>query len=483
MLQWFYCMSLLAATGSPATVSNPDLPLSRPYTLRNTSPQPTEAEAARQVLFGGAMSSIYPRPCLSSLDSSRVCGDPLGPAYKDSIRHISLSVSPLAGYEYRYMGERANAFDGGILAMGSSGPISFYLDARMFTELHERADHPSFDREFVERQDEKASGTIAYSSYSRFRSNLSWDLPWGRFTVARDAAHWGPGLFSNLVFNENAVPFNQLTFTTHLGPVSVRTLYGRLAVDTNWEADTAGLTRSIYAHRYEWRAHPNVLLGVSEQLVLHKREAPFAFVPVVPLYAAKAVENEQLNNGNIAGDIAYRFPGIGTLYSEFLIDDMQSPTSLFDDYWGNKWGWLAGGHWVRNWSGRTEGLVAEYSRVEPWVYTHKAPKASQTENFGQPLGNPLGPNSQAMILKAYLRSDDSWYLSLRLDLDWKGRDLGSSIDDIHGAGDKKGFLTGVRSPTWSVQPYIWYRWRWLAGSVEADVGSRWGGRATLQYQY
>lgn len=483
MSPWFRFIISLAPAAFAYVPPNYDQPLNRPFTLRNDSPQPTEREAARQIASGGAMTSLFPRPCRSILDSSRVCGEVHGSTFLDTARNLSLSVSPVLGYEYRYLGENANAGDGGLQVTGGSGPVSFYLDVRMFVETHDRRDHPGFDREFVERQDERASGTVAYSSYSRFRSNLSYDLTWGRFTVGRDAAHWGPGRFSNLVFNENAVPFNQVTFTTHLGPLSVRTLYGRLALDTNWETDTAGAFRSIYAHRYEWRVRPNLLLGISEQLVLHKREAPFAFAPIVPLYAAKAVENEQLNNGNIAGDIAYRLPGVAEVYSEFLIDDIQSPSSLFDDYWGNKWGWLAGGHWVGEWGGKIAGLIAEYSRVEPWVYTHKVPRASQTAHYGQPLGNPLGPNSQGMAMKAYLRKEAAWYFSLRLDLEWKGRDPGSSMDDIHGPGEEKTFLAGIDTPTWSLQPYLWYRWnRWTA-SFEAALGTRTKYRAAFQYCY
>jgi hypothetical protein len=483
MAKRLICIYALVSFCSGEAVLNYNLPLDRPYTLRNASPQPLERESGRQIRSAGPFSFIFPRPCLSALDSGTVCGGLHGFQYLDSARGRALSVSPIGGYEYRYSDENVNAFDGGVLTTGASGPVSFYLDARMFTETHERFDHRSFDREFVERQDEKASGTVAYSSFSRFRSNLSYDLPWGRFTVARDAAHWGPGLFTNLSFNANAIPFNQLTFTTHLGPLSVQSLYGRLALDTNWETDTTGDTRSIYAHRYEWRATPNLLLGISEQLVLHKREAPFAFVPIVPLYIAKAAENEHLNNGNIAGDAAYRIPGIGLLYTEFLIDDLQSPTALFNDYWGNKWGWMIGGHWVGEWAGRDFGCVGEYSRVEPWVYTHKEPRTAQTAHFNQPLGNPLGPNSQAVILKGYLRQADSWYLSTRIDLTWKGTDPGSSIDDIQRDEATKSFLAGVEEPDWMVHPYVWYRWNHVAAFCELGFGTRVESRLGAQLQY
>jgi hypothetical protein len=67
-----------------------------------------------------------------------------------------MRISPLIGYEYRYLNENVHARDFGVITEGRSGPVSFYLDARMYTEQQEDAQHVSYDREFVEHQDEEA---------------------------------------------------------------------------------------------------------------------------------------------------------------------------------------------------------------------------------------------------------------------------------------------------------------------------------------
>lgn len=479
-LRWAAC-SLPAATG---VCADPNLPLDRPFTLRNAEPFLLEREYHRLLAGEGPRSYIFPRPCRSPLDATPVCPETAGWRHGDSARGQELRLGPMAGFEHRRDGEGVQAFEFGGVASGGHGPLSFRLDARMFTEVHEDALHASYDREFVERQDEDQSGSIAYTSYSRFRSDLSYDWSWGRLSAARDAAHWGPGQFHNLAFHQDAVPFNKLDFTSHLGPFTVQTLYGRLAPGTDWEMDTTSDFRSVYAHRYEWRATRDLVLGVSEQMILHKREAPFAFIPVIPLFIAKAGEKERLNNGNIAFDFSWRLPGLGAVYSEFLIDDIQSPTALFDDQWGNKWGWLAGLHHARALGGREAGFAAEYARVEPWVYTHYLPATAQTANFDHPLGNQLGPNSQAMTGKAYARAPGRWYLSLRTDLVWKGRDRGSSLLDIHDPatdGYTKEFLEGIGKPDVRVRPQAWLRWRGVTLHAEADLGKSPGFLAGIQY--
>jgi hypothetical protein len=475
----------LAALAAAAWAANPNLPLDRPYTMLNPAPALLESEYARQIANGVPQSFIFPRPCVSRLDSSRACTQAGGWAYADSAMRRELFVSPIGGYEYRYLGSNVHASDFGILIQGGSGPLSFYLDARMFVEEYDDLYHASYDREFVERQDEDASGSVAYTSYSRYRSNLSYDLDWGRISVARDAVHWGPGLFSNLAFQQDAIPFNQLSFTSHLGPLSVQTLYGQLATSGDWEFDTSSQAKSLYAHRYEWRAGGNLLLGVSEQLILYKVSAPFAFVPVIPLFITKASEKERLNNGNIAADASYRLPGLGRIYTEFLVDDIQSPTSLFGPTWSNKWAWMAGLQAIRDIGALRSGAILEYSRVEPWVYTHYVPHTAQTSNQDYPLGNPQGPNSQWIVAKSYLERPGRWYTSARFDLVWKGSDPGSAIEDIHrDTGDKgKEFLFDVRSPAVRFEPYAWYGGRRYGIYARAVLGDSLSAAAGIQFRY
>ena len=484
------CSFLFGAGIVKAAEGNPNAQLDRPYTLRNFTPRVLEAEYHRMIIESVPQSFIFPRPCRSELDSSQICLEKshfqirITKSDSNGEKMKELSISPLGGYEYRYIGENAHSGSLGLISHGFLGPVSFFLDARMYTEQHDKWNHPSFDGEGLDRQDGKASGSVAYSSFSRYRSNVSYDWAWGRLTAGRDAVHWGPALFSNLVFHQNAIPFNQLTFTTHLGPVSVQSLYGQLIIGDDWESNTSTDQRHLYAHRYEWRITPNLLLGGSEQLILFKQSAPFAFMPMVPLFIAKYSEKERLNNGNLATDLTYRFKALGSVYSEFLLDDLQSPGSLFGDYWGNKWGWVAGMHYVQNLASTQGGAILEYSRVEPWVYTHYQPNSAQTANFNQPLGNQMGPNSQSFTGKIYLRGVQGWYTSLTAVAAWKGTDLGSSILDLHPDSiEKKSFLAGQSSPTISVSPALNYQWANFNAYLEASLGNEVRMVAGVQARY
>jgi hypothetical protein len=459
--------------GPQPSRGNPNLPLDRPFTLRNAEPFLLEKEHHRQLSGTSRLFFTFPRPCRSPADSSRVCGDGGLWRYRDTAQHRHLAFSPVAGYGYRYHGEDVHAFEGGLLASGTGGALSLDLDMRTYTELHEERSHESYDRETVERQSEEASRTVAYSSYSRYRSGMSYDWGWGRITVGRDAAHWGPGLYANLVFHQDAVPFNQVALTGRWGPLSVTSLYGRLVVAAERTASLSPASRSVYAHRYEWSAG-NRLLGASEQMVLYDQEEPFAFAPIVPLFIMKGDGWERFNNGNIAFDLAYRAPRLGAIYTEFLVDDVQSPTAIFDDTWSNKWAWMAGLHAIRGIAGWETGLIAEYSRIEPWVYTHYLPGTAQSANAGFPLGNPAGPNSMSVILKSYARREGGLYAGLGSRWDWKGTDRGSSLADSSEPEPprRKVFLGGSPSaPRWTLEATCAYRWAWAGAEASAALSS------------
>jgi hypothetical protein len=102
------------------------------------------------------------------------------------------------------------------------------------------------------------------------------------------------------------------------------------------------------------------------------------------------------DNISLAFDLSVKTIPHWEFYGELLWDDMKSPTSMFDDsWWGNKWATSVGiardsirlGSTLWNW-------YMEYTRVEPWVYTHHKGGGYTYRSYAQSLGTDLGPNSQ-----------------------------------------------------------------------------------------
>lgn len=478
-----------AASAGPA---NPNLPLDRPTTQRNAEPGLIERERQRLMSGDSPMSFILPRPCVSPLDSGSVCGDPFRIRYSDTAGNQDIGLSLLGAGEYRYDRDPVWANEAGFLVGGHKGVASFRLDARVFNESLDGRTSRSYDGEAIDVQDADVTGTASFLSYARYRGEMALDLPFGRIAAGRDAAHWGPALMGNLVLNAQAIPFQQYAFTTHLGPVTVHTLYGELR---SGGADRLSKDKPMYAHRYELRAGRNVLIGISEQLILVDQDRPWMFVPVFPLFIAKSFMHEDSNNGNLAFDLAWRRPGLGMIYGEFLLDDLESPSSLvLKDYNQNKWALLVGAQGVRTFAAGEAGMALEATRIEPWVYTHFKEFPAQASNLDRPLGNPLGPDILDLRTRLWFRdrvlsgpaapSWGGWYAGLTAAATWKGTgpgsDLMDSTYDQKVALQPKHWLQGADDPDWVLAPTASYAWKGFRLEGSWDLGTLPAGYARLE---
>jgi hypothetical protein len=270
-----------------------------------------------------------------------------------------------------------------------------------------------------------------------------------------------------LVLSQASVPYNHLDWTINLGPFTVRSLVADLAIPGPGQSVADNDTRTLYAHRYEWHALRNLTLGISDALILFNKSAPAAFIPIVPLFMQKGLWYENINNGELAFDADWKPLQNWRTYGEFLIDDMTSPSTIFDNQWKNKWAATLGTQVSLPKMGEVlPGVILEWSRVEPWVYTHYVSNTSQALNQGLPLGNPLGPNSQAITLEAYA-TREGWSIGLRGDLILKGKDTGSqATDTLHdNTVVRKSFLKDAETPGLGLGPEVSWERGWISVSV------------------
>jgi len=387
-----------------------------------------------------------------------------------------IALSPILAFDVRGgndLGDTIQGYEGGVFVRGYKDSIDFWLDARMFTERHSADPPKSWDREFLENQGNKdIDGEVKYSSYSRYRGNLNIRMGFGNLSFARDVPHWGPGYFSNLSLNKNAVPFNQMVFSSEIGPLKVTSLYGDLRVGSHSMSKTNLKSRNLYAHRYELD-FGNTQIGISEITILYDLNKPWLFVPIVPLFIEKGNYTEDSNNGALAIDFSQRLPFGFRVYSEFLLDDMESPTSLMrNDNIEAKWAWMAGLAYAVNFGDFKAGSIAEYSRVEPYVFSHFEKNTAQIAHLGYPIGAPNGPNSQTINWLFYAKRREAFQIQIGQEWAWKGTDYGSAVNDTtprsgHYKAEKH-FLKGAKME-YSLTPAIAYSASHYALSVEYSL--------------
>lgn len=375
--------------------------------------------------------------------------------------------------------DHISGFDLGIYLYGKKDYLSFWLDGRIFTESHTSSNPYSLDGNFTENQIANEHGSkLSYSSYSRYIANMDIDTRIGNIGFSQNSLHWGPGVFQNLTLNRNSGAFPFAYWYASLGSMNAMSFFGRFnqAAYGKWDDNNFNY---IVGHRYEWNATKNLNFGLSELLISTKDvgiDWP-TVVPIVPLFMQKGSGFESNNNGNISFDLNYTKDAL-RFYSEFLIDDIQSPSSLFDNFWANKWAVMFGSSLNYQFKKYEIQHTLEYSRIEPWVYTHYQSYRLQFDNHGIPFGNPDGPNSQSIILSNRIENKNT-QLGLDLKWLWKGTDPGSQVQDPavtdgdikkftnlpsnpHARNSEtKTFLSGAYGPNWTISPSVGYKWKWI----------------------
>lgn len=395
---------------------------------------------------------------------------------KYSSSRVFFATSLVGGVDYRG-GESLGdtiwpGIDGGLYLRGYVDSLEFVLDARIYSEGHSAKSPKSFDGEYIDFQREDSNDGIEYASYARYHGHMSLNMGFARFDVGRDVMHWGPGYYNNLALNQFSLPFNSMSLDLQVGPLTVVSVYGDLRVfKGNVNAGNKS-ARNLYGHRYELN-FGNLIIGASELQIVYDDNDIWLFVPIIPLFMEKGNYTESSNNGALSFDINYRLLNFARFYTEFFLDDLQSPTELIkNDDVQSKWAWMIGAQVAHDFDiglhGLEMGTLVEYARVEPYVYTHFKSNTAQLAHLEVPLGNQGGPNSQTIDWLLYARLDRRMMVGLHQRWFWKGTDAGSNLNDPNPpnhANVHKHFLRGAKTQ-YSITPILGYEGRFVNYMLE-----------------
>ncbi|MDB9744020.1 hypothetical protein OAA91_00675 [Fibrobacterales bacterium] len=279
------------------------------------------------------------------------------------------------------------------------------------------------------------SAGVDYLNFSPSKRNsLVWSGNTNRFRPWQDTAH---------ALTQSA-PVAFLSWKALLGNLEYSQYLGKLS-------QRKAQNKYFHTHRLEW-VSPKFTLALSEHIIYgdldssqtldrevdaSKRDIQWTYImPFVPYFFAEHY-NGDLDNSAISLDASYTHKGFKP-YFELLIDDLKGPTGFFDDsWWGNKFAFSVGFEYQTNYASKP-AIIFEYTRIEPWVYTHSFGNGYSMTHFNKPLGSDLGPNSQEFYIEGIitpladlkLNTWSSWVL--------KGYNAGSSANSIYFKKDGEG---------------------------------------------
>jgi hypothetical protein len=300
---------------------------------------------------------------------------------------------------------------------GNIGNLSFYSGLDVWTDWYT-------DTMFRQSNYQPYKG-IPYNLYGRADSShaRSSDLPRGgiRYTTERveletaiDYLRIGPAVYYPLLLSGNAPPVTYARATWNIGPFEYIHMAGQLKSQKD-------KSKYLYVHRLNiplWK--DRLTIGFNEAIVngattdeqgpkdslnalrpdLYGQTRSWEWAYLIPFVPYKFTEHYlgDRDNALMSFDADLRFPHNFRGYFELLIDDLTSPWTALSDDWGNKWAFTLGGQYFGCIKNKDVTATLEYSRVEPWVYTHFDGGSHRYSNFDQCLGMPLGPDADALVI-------------------------------------------------------------------------------------
>ncbi len=332
-------------------------------------------------------------------------------------------------------------------------------------------------------------------TWDLFAANVSYNTKIAKLLAGFDYIEWGPARRNHVILRgersfyrpwqdsssriTDAAPTPYFGYQFTLGPIEYTQYATKLYEKKNFG-------KYFHAHRLNLNMPKDISFGISETALYGTttepagsnpntesdstgREFEWAYaIPFIPYVFQEHLQGDQ-DNISLAFDLSVKTLPNWEFYAELLWDDMKSPTSMFDDsWWGNKWATTLGVARDNIAIGpATLGWMFEYTRIEPWVYTHHKGTAYTYANYAQSLGSDLGPNSQELHTEVNATYD---FIKATLFFGAVAKDtaFGGHINDMHtpeSATDKK-FLSKKTTLRYkelglnlAVTPWDWFSFR------------------------
>ena len=281
----------------------------------------------------------------------------------------------------------------------------------------------------------------------------------GPFVVSygRGENIWGRGRRGTLALSEYASPYDMIRFETDFWrlkfiffaaeieqhPPIAKFYYN---TPSGSVSDSIVVKKRMSGHRIEIDLNNIINIGLYEAVVYGGR---WDWSYLNPLMFLKGAEHSNGDHDNALMGMDFRVfvHRYHSVYGEFFIDDI-STTKLGTDWYGNKLAYQLGTFVVHPFGLKNLDSRIEYTRINPWVYTHRYPINTYT-HYGDVLGYPTGPNSDELFFEIRKRFTRRFHSSLsfskrRHGANPEGRNIGGNPLEGFKNGDstKAKFLAG-----------------------------------------
>lgn len=213
--------------------------------------------------------------------------------------------------------------------------------------------------------------------------------------IGREKITMGNGYSSKLVISGNHPTMDFLKFKFKYGIMTYTSLHASTVGD--FATDRSKLyTKYIATNRLKLSFPDFMDFGVGEMIVYSDRGIDIAYLNPLLFYKFAEMSLQDRDNGLVFLDFKTNFLKNLELQGTFFLDENLIGHLQNLSRFSNKTAYQFGGMWYEAFGLSDLSLIAEYTKIRPYVYTHDNNKDNFT-SFGQIIGNHIGPNSDQIF--------------------------------------------------------------------------------------
>jgi len=324
--------------------------------------------------------------------------------YKYNDDNVSFYVDGMASYSYRSF--NGDSFDNtimlGELGMRFRGTLYENLGFYLRLSNGQQISGGDQDRYTAMSLDQKLSSNVKFRDdkyYDSFEGYLRYSAPgdWFSILLGREQINFGFGYLDKLFISNNAIPFDMMKIDLNYKAISYSFFYGNIKGDSLGRPISS---KNIVGNSLSFN-FPRVKFSFYEAIIVADRPLSFTYLnPVSFLISADfSYQNDNDNNALMGLSVEVNPFNNISLQGSLLIDDL-SFGSLFksESLRDNRFGLQGGLIWNDFLTIPNFKLTTEYTRIDPYVYTHRTNKASYT-HWNWSIGHHLPPNSDEIAIK------------------------------------------------------------------------------------
>jgi len=263
--------------------------------------------------------------------------------------------------------------------------------------------------------------------------------------VGTQRVMWGTGYDQKMVISDNIAPFPFIRADFHYGFLRFTFIHGwLLGLPRPWtdfvSADSAAKLKGpsiadkyIAAHRVELSFPHFIDFGFQDMVIYSNRAPDLAYLAPMMLLESAARARGDRDNGLWSVDMRTHFtPGL-EITAAILFDDLHFG-DFFKNRYYNKNAYQVGLFLTDPLMIRNTSLMVEWTRVQPFVFSHDYSIEDTYTSNGAVIGPRIGPNSESWFIRGDLFPAERLTLSARFFYESHG-------DNVYDAGGN--LLTNV----------------------------------------